>query len=99
MIHQLKTESQFFEASAAGEKNFEVRENDRDFRVGDLLALNEVEWNEKTEVLEYTGRCSLVIVTYILDDPRYLRPGYVVLSTLPCEIKKKENNLRTPVYR
>lgn len=99
MIHQLKTESQFFEASADGKKNFEVRKNDRDFKVGDLLALNEVEWNEKTKVLEYTGRCSMVLVTYVLDDPRYSPPGYVVLSTLPCEIKKKENNLRTPVYR
>lgn len=43
MIHALKTEPQFFEAVIDGSKTFEVRKNDRDFRVGDYLALNELD--------------------------------------------------------
>lgn len=60
MIHSLKIKSKYFEKVVLGEKNFEVRKNDRDFRVGDLLILNEYE-NEK-----YTGRYCLVIATYII---------------------------------
>lgn len=42
MIHQLKCDSKFFEDVASGKKTFEVRKNDRDFFVGDFLALNEL---------------------------------------------------------
>lgn len=60
MIHSLKIKSEYFEKIISGEKNFEVRKNDRDFRVGDLLALNEY------KDLEHTGRSCLVVVDYIL---------------------------------
>lgn len=42
MIHQLKCDSKFFEDVASRKKTFEVRKNDRDFNVGDFLALNEL---------------------------------------------------------
>ena len=42
MIHQLKTEHNFFEDVISGKKTFEVRKNDRDFMVGDFLALKEL---------------------------------------------------------
>ena len=35
MIHQLKIESKYFEDIASGKKTFEVRNNDRNFIVGD----------------------------------------------------------------
>ncbi len=60
MIHSLKIKSEYFKKVISGEKTFEVRKNDRDFRRGDILALNEYK-NEK-----HTGRSCLVVVDYIL---------------------------------
>lgn len=80
MIHALKTFPQFFEASAEGVKNFEVRKNDRPYKLGDYVAMNE--WNGES----YTGRCTLHKIIYILSDPEYCKPGYVVLGLEPCRI-------------
>jgi hypothetical protein len=58
---QLKTWPEFFEAVLSGKKTFEIRKNDRDYRVNDLLLLQE--YDPKTQ--EYTGREVLVQVTYM----------------------------------
>ena len=39
MIHELKTYSEYFKAVISGEKPFEIRKNDRNFKVGDYIAL------------------------------------------------------------
>ena len=49
MTHELKILSEYFWAVKSGAKNFEIRKNDRDFRVGDTLILKE--WKDG----EYTG--------------------------------------------
>lgn len=41
MIHALKTLPEYFEAVWENKKTFELRKNDRDFKVGDYLAFNE----------------------------------------------------------
>lgn len=41
--HELKTRTDWFERVVAGEKRAEVREHDRDFQVGDVLHLVEVD--------------------------------------------------------
>lgn len=41
MIHELKILPKYFEDVSAGRKNFEIRRNDRDFKVGDVLVLKE----------------------------------------------------------
>jgi ASC-1-like (ASCH) protein len=74
-IHELKTDSQYFEEQLQGNKNFEVRLNDRNFQNGDVLVLSEYKDNE------YTGRQLYVQVTYILDSPNYCKDGYVIMST------------------
>jgi len=61
--HRLKIWPEFFEAVLSGKKTFEIRKNDRDYQVNDLLLLQE--YNPETE--EYTGRELLVEVTYITD--------------------------------
>jgi ASC-1-like (ASCH) protein len=77
MTHSLKTVNPYFEAVWQGLKTFEVRENDRDYKVGDLLCLKE--WDHKGE--RYTGRETTVEITYILDDFReVIRSGYVVIG-------------------
>ena len=63
MIHELKTDPEYFAAVRSGEKRFELRRNDRDFRVGDYLALNEYDRSAKT----YTGRTELVQVVYMMN--------------------------------
>lgn len=78
MIHALKQAPEYFEAVLNGRKTFEVRQNDRDYREGDLLALNEYSKNG------YTGRCCLVKIDYILNDEKYCRDGYITMSIKPC---------------
>lgn len=73
-IHKLKTLPKYFKAQILGNKQFEVRKNDRDFHVGDVLILEE--WDNK-----YTGSVLYVRVTYVLRDFEGLRDGYVVLGT------------------
>lgn len=41
MTYYLKTIQPFFNDVAFGSKRFEVRKNDRDFKVGDFLVLQE----------------------------------------------------------
>lgn len=96
MIHKLKTHRKYFEATANGEKPFTVRKNDRGFKVGDVLLLQEIKesvvsafvirgFKDKEKVNEtlcyhYTGREITCEVTYILDDPAYCKEGYVIMS-------------------
>ena len=40
-IHELKILPEYFKAQKAGKKNFEIRKNDRDYKVGDKLVLKE----------------------------------------------------------
>lgn len=41
MKHDLKTWTEYFQAVKSGDKTFEIRENDRNFKVGDVLLLRE----------------------------------------------------------
>lgn len=100
MIHQLKCESKYFEDVASGKKTFEVRNNDRDFCVGDFLALNELTPHSCNKKGEHrgTGRCCLVYVNYILDDPNLCKEGYVVLGIEPCTISVLGAGCEAEIY-
>lgn len=75
--HELKTIPPYFEAVQRGIKRFELRRNDRDFRVGDVLFLRE--YLPATQ--QYTGRDCCREIDYILDAENMgLVPGYVVLG-------------------
>jgi hypothetical protein len=77
-IHELKTISSFFECVADGRKPFEIRKNDRNFKVGDVLLLREIEPTHSGQNETYTGRMKAVKVTYMTDWNQ--RPGYVVMG-------------------
>lgn len=82
MIHELKITPEYFEAIAIGKKTFEVRANDRDYKVGDYLALNEYDASGGS----YTGRSCMVYVDYILKDENYCKSGYVIMGIKPCKL-------------
>lgn len=73
-MHQLKIKPEYFADVANGIKTFELRKNDRDFKVGDTLVLQEYDG-------DYTGRFRKVTVTYLLKGGIYgLDKDYVILG-------------------
>jgi len=78
--HALKTVQPFYNDVEQYLKTFEVRANDRNYSVGDILTLQE---------FPYTGRELKKEVGYVLshdDFPQGLKEGYVVLGLIdiPC---------------
>jgi hypothetical protein len=60
-VHELKCAREFFDAVESGEKPFEIRVDDRPFKIDDTLYLREVDL-----LLHYTGRATRKRVTFIL---------------------------------
>ncbi len=95
-IHELKITPHYFEKVVSGEKTFELRKNDRDFQVDDVLILKE--W--KSERLykndfgeeqwgnpHYTGREIKKKVTYVYHggpNGLGLRKGFSILALGEC---------------
>lgn len=73
-IHDLKILPTYFTHVAKGQKTFELRYDDRDYCVCDLLLLRE--WSNG----EYTGRRIMVEVTYLLKGFNGLKDGWVILG-------------------
>ncbi len=73
--HKLKIKSEHFSAVINKTKTAEIRYNDRNYRVDDILILNEID-----SLGNFTGNKCSVIVTHVLDDNQYLQNGYVMLS-------------------
>ena len=85
MVHELKTHPPFFSMLYCGSKNFEVRKDDRGFKLGDELLLKEFipkGFNENGLNDDiYTGRILHRRIDYILKGGQFgIEPGYVVLS-------------------
>lgn len=67
VVHELKILPEYYQAINEGIKTFEIRFNDRDYSVGDVLLLKE---NSGSEVC--------VLVKYITDYQQ--KDGYIVMS-------------------
>lgn len=96
MTHDLKTWPEPFAAVLSGAKTYEIRVNDRGFKVGDRLLLRE--WVPAAPMLgpqlhepgylgpHYTGRSILVEVTYLSAGGTWgLPPGMCVMSIRKVE--------------
>lgn len=83
-FHYLKTETQFYQDVEKGLKDFEIRKNDRSFKVDDFLCL------EETVNGIYTGRTYLPLrIKYILHGGQYgLDENYCILGFKNIYIKK-----------
>lgn len=77
--HKLKISPFYFMKVMSGNKSFEIRKNDRNFKVGDKLILKEYENGE------YTGFYLTEKITYVLKAKEFkdgLKDGYAVLGIL-----------------
>ncbi len=79
-FHTLKTWPDFYRAILAGDKTFEARVDDRHFKEGDVLILQEFEPN----YVFLTGAESKYLVTYALRGPAFgVEKGWIVMSIKP----------------
>ena len=76
MEHELKILPQYFEEVWNENKTFELRKDDRDYKVGDTLRLLEFDYGT------YTGReCNRTILYILKDADQYgLKESFVILA-------------------
>lgn len=86
MRHELKILPEHFIPVLDGLKLAELRKNDRNYQVGDVLVLNE--WNG-----EYTGDACEREVIHVADVGSYL-PGYVLLSMRDANANRDDQDRR-----
>jgi hypothetical protein len=73
--HELKTWPIFYKAIIDGSKTFEVRQNDRDFQLGDILLLREYD----PDAEQYTGAKTERKIAYILGDNPFFQLNNMVI--------------------
>ena len=74
LIHKIKIQKKYFDKVITGEKTFEVRKYDRNYRTGDAIqftVLDGVNTYDDTRLFK---------IVYMLDDFCGLADGYVVFS-------------------
>ena len=79
MTHDLKTWPEYFIAIVLGKKTFEIRNNDRDFKLRDILHLQE--WEPKTK--QYTGQAIKMQVVFIMNMTLWGMDNTVAMSIVP----------------
>lgn len=70
VIHELKIDNIYFEDILNNSKKFEIRNNDRNFSVGDIVILKEIDSKRN-----YTDRKISVKIIYITDYEQ--KEGYI----------------------
>ena len=84
--HEIKVWSEYWDALDSGEKNFEVRRDDRGYQKGDILVLAKYDRKRDLHFLEGNrfGADKIIIrreITYILTGGQLgIEPGFVVLG-------------------
>lgn len=75
--HEIKCHPKYFSRLASGDKSFEIRKNDRDYQVGDILIIKEFDpeqgWPDHGGYGTITAE-----ITYITDFAQ--AAGYVVMA-------------------
>lgn len=72
--HEVKIASSYYEDIISGKKKFELRKNDRGYKVGDSLKM--LEFDEG----KHTGRTIDADIIYMLEDYTGLEEGYCILG-------------------
>lgn len=63
--HLLKLETKFFQDVEKGKKCFEVRRNDRDFKIGDVVMFKEIVYGNDPLEIETGRKTGEFVITYI----------------------------------
>ena len=81
-IHELKVHKNYVNPLLSGAKTFEVRRNDRDFQVGDILIMRPYDEKKQKYVSEESE--FYYNVTYVLTGGKYgIEEGYCILGIQP----------------
>ena len=88
MNHHLKINPEYFKAIVSGIKTFEVRKNDRDFKINDIICLHEYCPNER----DYTGESRNRKISYIIKGGAFgIDSNYVIIGfKTPVSITEEE---------
>jgi ASC-1-like (ASCH) protein len=86
MTHALKTTQPHFDNVKAGKKPFELRKNDRNFKEGDEIILQEYDPESK----KYSGQEVKGVITLVMTDERFMRKDMAVLGIKLYEPTKEE---------
>jgi hypothetical protein len=92
--HHLKTLPQFWESVEKGEKTFEARQNDRDFKTGDELHLYRYEESALPKNFDFERhKHKLTKLVFragmVLYGPGYgVADGYAIISLMPINPEK-----------
>lgn len=82
IVHDLKTWTEHYQNVIRGLKPWEIRLNDRDYKVGDILNLKEYFPN----LNEFSGESTLFEVTHILHGGQFgIEKGFCIMSIKPFE--------------
>ena len=80
-VHKIKIKKKYYDAVLSGEKTFEIRKNDRDYQVGDII-----------HFVPIADDCNMIIphnpneykITYVFHGGEYgLEKGYCVFGIAP----------------
>ena len=98
-LHELKIKHEYLIDVALGNKTFELRYNDRDYQVGDLIRFIDVDYANRDyklfhkydDVEPYIDENTLYRITYVLKNvEKYgLDKDYCILAIKKLEIKEK----------
>lgn len=90
-LHELKIDKEYLDDIKLGLKTFELRKNDRDYQVGDLIKFIDIKQRDsnKGDCDIYIDKDELYKITYVLKDvPEYgLDKDYCVLGIKKLEIR------------
>jgi hypothetical protein len=80
MTHAVKTWLNYYALQEKGEKLFEIRKDDRPYKVGDYFLSQEYDSAKN----EYTGRERKYIISYVLRDAEMfgLKTGYCIIQLI-----------------
>lgn len=88
-IHQLKIQKQHYDDIMSGVKTAELRFDDRDYEVGDLIFFKGLalpDGNVKPFSFKVNLPLRVFYVSHIIKNTQYLQPGYIMLSLIPVNL-------------
>lgn len=84
IMHEIKLLGvKYCDAVYQGAKPFEVRKNDRDYRVGDFVTF--VSMNHRGKRIKHPIDCETYIITFVLNTFPALEKGYCVFGIKPVK--------------